>query len=611
MKITGLQFTIRLEVLAGFVLLLIACGLAVLASSNSRHATNLVTQSMRIRQAIGEMFGEVRDAEMGRRGYLLCGNPDYLAPYRSARTDLSATRGQLRDLMAGDPVQGKLLDQLDLAIDQKMTELAQSIQLYDTNGRDAALVMVEATRSNHLLAQIRSLVQQLDANETRREAASLHQARLRQQQLLWAIIATTLLASILAVLVLRESAQQRHEMEFKNAVLREQLSQQRITEAQLRQAQKMEAVGQLTGGIAHDFNNMLAIVVGNLEIALRRLEKDPGSVQRFITNALTGAGKASDLTKRLLAFSRRQALHPSSINVNACVQEMSAIFSRTLGETITISLVLGDSLWHAYVDRPQLESALLNLAVNSRDAMEGRGRLTIETANAYLDQSYSKQNEGVEPGEYVMIAVSDTGQGMTQEVLRKAFEPFFTTKSVGKGTGLGLSQIHGFLTQSKGHIRIYSEVGVGTTVKLYLPRAETSHILLPAQHEGPVAALPHTVLVVEDDAEVREFVTVAVQELGYTALQAENSIAAENLLVMNPEISILLTDVVMPGASGVELANAMTKRYPDLRVLLMSGYARDIVERAPLRNGRIRLLGKPFTIKELAQALRATLNDDH
>lgn len=611
MKITGLQFTIRLEVLAGFVLLLIACGLAVLASSNSRHATNLVTQSMRIRQAIGEMFGEVRDAEMGRRGYLLCGNPDYLAPYQSARTDLSATRGQLRDLMAGDPVQGKLLDQLDLAIDQKMTELAQSIQLYDTNGRDAALVMVEATRSNHLLAQIRSLVQQLDANETRREAASLHQARLRQQQLLWAIIATTLLASILAVLVLRESAQQRHEMEFKNAVLREQLSQQRITEAQLRQAQKMEAVGQLTGGIAHDFNNMLAIVVGNLEIALRRLEKDPGSVQRFITNALTGAGKASDLTKRLLAFSRRQALHPSSINVNACVQEMSAIFSRTLGETITISLVLGDSLWHAYVDRPQLESALLNLAVNSRDAMEGRGRLTIETANAYLDQSYSKQNEGVEPGEYVMIAVSDTGQGMTQEVLRKAFEPFFTTKSVGKGTGLGLSQIHGFLTQSKGHIRIYSEVGVGTTVKLYLPRAETSHILLPAQHEGPVAALPHTVLVVEDDAEVREFVTVAVQELGYTALQAENSIAAENLLVMNPEISILLTDVVMPGASGVELANAMTKRYPDLRVLLMSGYARDIVERAPLRNGRIRLLGKPFTIKELAQALRATLNDDH
>lgn len=611
MKITGLQFTIRLEVLAGFVLLLIACGLAVLASSNSRHATNLVTQSMRIRHAIGEMFGEVRDAEMGRRGYLLCGNPDYLAPYRSARTDLSATRGQLRDLMAGDPVQGKLLDQLDLAIDQKMTELAQSIQLYDTNGRDAALVMVEATRSNHLLAQIRSLVQQLDANETRREAASLHQARLRQQQLLWAIIATTLLASILAVLVLRESAQQRHEMEFKNAVLREQLSQQRITEAQLRQAQKMEAVGQLTGGIAHDFNNMLAIVVGNLEIALRRLEKDPGSVQRFITNALTGAGKASDLTKRLLAFSRRQALHPSSINVNACVQEMSAIFSRTLGETITISLVLGDSLWHAYVDRPQLESALLNLAVNSRDAMEGRGRLTIETANAYLDQSYSKQNEGVEPGEYVMIAVSDTGQGMTQEVLRKAFEPFFTTKSVGKGTGLGLSQIHGFLTQSKGHIRIYSEVGVGTTVKLYLPRAETSHILLPAQHEGPVAALPHTVLVVEDDAEVREFVTVAVQELGYTALQAENSIAAENLLVMNPEISILLTDVVMPGASGVELANAMTKRYPDLRVLLMSGYARDIVERAPLRNGRIRLLGKPFTIKELAQALRATLNDDH
>jgi signal transduction histidine kinase len=605
-----LRNTLRFEVWTGFVLLLIACGLAVLASANSRRASDLVNRSMSIRHAIVQLFGEVRDAEMARRGYLLTGDPEYLQPYLSTRRTLTATRAELRLLMSSDPVQRKLLDQLFPIIDQKMAELAGTIRLHDANDQAAALERLKAGHGQHLLRQIRELIEQLDANETHREEASLQQARLRQQQLLFAIVATTLLAFILAVLVVREAVRQRHETEFKNAVLREQIGHQRLTEAQLRQAQKMEALGQLTGGIAHDFNNMLAVVVGNLEIALRRLERSPDGVEKFIKNALAGAGKAAELTKRLLAFSRRQALHPSCISVNACVQEMWAIFSRTLGETIHIDLVLGDNLWNAYVDRPQLESALLNLAVNSRDAMEGQGRLTIETANAYLDPSYAKQNEGVTPGEYVMVAVSDTGQGMTQEVLRKAFEPFFTTKSVGKGTGLGLSQIHGFLTQSKGHIKIYSQVGLGTTVKLYLPRAESAQISPPSQHDGPVAALPHTVLVVEDDAEVRAFVTVAVEELGYSALQAEDAKEAEDLLSTNPEISILLTDVIMPGSSGVELASTMTRRYPELRVLLMSGYARDIVERAPLRDGHIHLIAKPFTIKELAQALRATLNEE-
>jgi signal transduction histidine kinase len=495
-------------------------------------------------------------------------------------------------------------------VGQKMSELAHTIELRKINDDVDAVATVKQGQGLHLMREIRYLIAQMDVNETRREVASLRGARHKQQQLLWTITATTFLALLLAVLVVREEARQRYEVEFKNAALKEQMQQHLSTEAQLRQAQKMEALGQLTGGIAHDFNNMLAVVVGNLEMALRRLEKGLDGADKFIRNALMGAGKASDLTKRLLAFSRRQALHPASIDVNACVQEMSTILSRTLGENITIKLALGDRLWHAYVDRPQLESAILNLAVNSRDAMDGHGELVIETANAYLDDAYARLNDGVTPGEYVMVSVSDTGQGMSKEVLSKVFEPFFTTKSVGRGTGLGLAQIHGFLTQSNGHIKIHSEVGVGTVVRLYLPRSEPPQPAPLAQHNGLVAALPHAILVVEDNPEVRTFVTSAVEELGYTALQAEDAESAERVMAAHPEVSILLTDVVMPGPSGVQLADVVTKRHPGLRVLLMSGYARDIVERAAPGHDNIRLLAKPFTIQQLAEALRAALNDE-
>jgi signal transduction histidine kinase len=601
---------VRLEVLTGFLLLLVACGLAVLASINSQRAYDLVNKSMRIQNAVGELYGEMRDAETGQRGYLLTGDPEYLQPYTQAREQLARTQQELRTLMADDPAQRKLLGQLDVVVGQKMSELAHTIELRKINDDVDAVATVKQGQGLHLMREIRYLIAQMDVNETKREVASLRGARHKQQQLLWTITATTFLALLLAVLVVREEARQRYEVEFKNAALKEQMQQHLSTEAQLRQAQKMEALGQLTGGIAHDFNNMLAVVVGNLEMALRRLEKGLDGADKFIRNALMGAGKASDLTKRLLAFSRRQALHPASIDVNACVQEMSTILSRTLGENITIKLALGDRLWHAYVDRPQLESAILNLAVNSRDAMDGHGELVIETANAYLDDGYARLNDGVTPGEYVMVSVSDTGQGMSKEVLSKVFEPFFTTKSVGRGTGLGLAQIHGFLTQSNGHIKIHSEVGVGTVVRLYLPRSEPPQPAPLAQHNGLVAALPHAILVVEDNPEVRTFVTSAVEELGYTALQAEDAESAERVMAAHPEVSILLTDVVMPGPSGVQLADVVTKRHPGLRVLLMSGYARDIVERAAPGHDNIRLLAKPFTIQQLAEALRGALNDE-
>lgn len=603
---------VRVEIVAGFLLLLIACGLAVLTSINSARAFDLAHESLQARHAIDRLFGEIKDAETGQRGYLLTGKSDYLVPYHGARKDLDQTRVALRTLLSRTDVQRRLQGQLDAAIDQKMTELEHTIQVYDTSGPANALKIVNDDQGLALMMQIRTLIHQLDAEEDHLEQIRLHQFHLQQRLLVGAIIAFTLVAFILALFVIRQGERQQTELALKNAVLKQQILQQASTEAQLRHVQKMDILGQLTGGIAHDFNNMLAVVVGNLEIAQLRLERGAADAGKFIGNALLGAGKAADLTKRLLAFSRRQTLRPAAIDVNACVHEMSTILSRTLGENITIELNLADSPWPAYVDRTQLESAIINLAVNSRDAMEGRGRLTITTANASFDAQHAGQNEGMLAGEYVMVAVADTGQGMTPEIMQRVFEPFFTTKAVGQGTGLGLSQIHGFVLQSNGHIHIESTPGAGTTIQLYLPRAPLANTVNGEHRDTLVSALPHVVLVVEDDPDVRELAKGALEELGYTALEADGAEAAEGVLKEHPEVSILLTDVVMPGPSGVSLAREMTKRYPELRVLLMSGYPRDIIDRAQPRGPleRTRLLVKPFTIRELAEALRATLNDD-
>ncbi|WP_233840449.1 CHASE3 domain-containing protein [Dyella sp. 2HG41-7] len=598
-----------MEIVAGFLLLLIASGLAIVAAFNSSHVYDLASESLKARHDIDRLFGEVKDAETGQRGYLLTGKSDYLVPYHDASKQLDQTRSQLRTSAAWSDVQMRRIGQLDALIGQKMAELEHTIQLYDTSGPASALAVVNDDQGLSLMSQIRTLTRQLDGDQSNQEQMRLHQFRIQQQLLLVAIIVATLVAFVLALLVLRQGERQQTELALKNAVLREQMRQQAATETQLRHVQKMDTIGQLTGGIAHDFNNMLAVVVGNLEIAQLRLQRGIDDAEKFIANALLGAGKASDLTKRLLAFSRRQALRPAPIDVNTCVHEMSTILSRTLGENIVIRLSLGESLWPAYVDRAQLESAVLNLAVNSRDAMEDGGQLTILTINANFDGQHADQNEGMLSGEYVMVAVSDTGHGMTPEVIQRAFEPFFTTKAVGRGTGLGLSQIHGFVLQSNGYIKIDSTPGLGTTIRLYLPRAPLVNTRAE-QQPTQLSALPHVVLVVEDDPDVRELAQGALEELGYTALQADGAEAAESLLRDHPEVSILLTDVVMPGPSGVSLAREMQKRYPELRVLLMSGYPRDIIDRAQPGDEQSRLLAKPFSIRELAEALRATLNDD-
>ncbi|MEW5687952.1 MAG: response regulator [Pseudomonadota bacterium] len=395
----------------------------------------------------------------------------------------------------------------------------------------------------------------------------------------------------------------------------EEVAQRAEAEDALRQAQKMEAVGQLTGGIAHDFNNLLTVVTGNIGIAQRSLaaaEAPDARARRALDNALKGAERAAALTQRLLAFSRRQPLAPKSLDVDRLVVGMSDLLGRSLGELIQLEIVTSPGLWRAEADPNQLESAILNLALNARDAMPKGGELTIETANARLDEGYAASQAEVPPGQYVMIAVTDTGEGMSKEVVARAFEPFFTTKEVGRGTGLGLSMIYGFVKQSGGHVKLYSEPGHGTTAKIYLPR-----LLSEPDDEAPADATHRpegslrrdTVLVVEDDDDVRAYTVECLRELDYRVLEAHDGPSALRLLERRGEpIDLLFSDVVMPGMSGRDLAEAARAIQPNLRVLYTSGYTRNAIVHAGRLDPGVELIVKPFTFEALGRKVRDMLD---
>ena len=414
---------------------------------------------------------------------------------------------------------------------------------------------------------------------------------------------------IVASLMLTIMAFDSRALTLGNRRLREEMVERERAEAAMRQSQKMEAVGRLTGGIAHDFNNMLAVVLGNLDLLLRRFPDADPKLLRSVSMAQEGAKRAAALTQRLLAFSRLQPLDPRPADIAKSVTDMSDLLRRTLGETIAIEAVRGAGLWRAHVDVGQLETALVNLAVNARDAMPDGGKLTIETGNAYLDRAYANTQEDVAAGHYVMVAVTDTGTGMTPDVIEKVFEPFFTTKPVGQGTGLGLSQVHGFIKQSGGHIAIYSEVGHGTVIKLYLPRSqEEAEVSAPDVTRSLGKDRRNvTVLVVDDEAGVREFATEALGDLGYDVLSAENADQAIQVVGDHPDISVLLTDVVMPGRSGRALADEVTRSHPDMRVLYMTGYTQNAIVHNGVLDAGTHLITKPFTIARLNEEMEALL----
>ena len=363
----------------------------------------------------------------------------------------------------------------------------------------------------------------------------------------------------------------------------------------------MEAVGQLTGGVAHDFNNLLQAISGSLEVVERRLAAGRTDVDQHVAAARTAMDRAKALTQRLLAFARRQPLKPEYTNLNTLVPEIRDLIQKSVGEAVQVELRLSQALWPIWADGNQVESALLNLAINARDAMPDGGRLTVETSNTHLDAAYVGSEPGLQPGDYVMLAVTDTGIGMSPDVLTRAFEPFFTTKPVGQGTGLGLSQLYGFARQSGGHVRIESEVGRGTSVKLYLPRhhgVEEMRTVVDASPEPPPKALGlGTILVVEDEAIVRMLLVDALEEQGYTVLEAENGNAALSIVASSERIDLLVTDVGLPGINGRQLAEMARSQRSDLKVLFLTGYAYDAAMNKETLASNTQLLSKPVAIE--------------
>jgi signal transduction histidine kinase/CheY-like chemotaxis protein len=391
----------------------------------------------------------------------------------------------------------------------------------------------------------------------------------------------------------------------------ERTAQLRHNEEALRQSQKMEAVGQLTGGIAHDFNNMLTGIIGSLELLRRRLARGrTDDLDSLIDLGVTSANRAAGLTHRLLAFSRRQSLDSKPVEMNTLVVSMGELLQRSINETIQLDMQLNEQLWVAEADPNQLESALLNLVINARDAMPDGGRLVVKTSNQHLDIGLTEAQSNLQPGDYVVLSVTDTGCGMPQSIINRAFDPFFTTKPIGQGTGLGLSMIYGFSKQSHGHVAIHSEVGKGTTVSLFLPRFAgdvPQDSPVDVQH-APFAQNGETVLIVEDDPAVRVLVSTVLSDLGYAFVEAGDADSAVPILDSGQRIDLLISDVGLPGMNGRQLAEIGRQYRPDLKVLFITGYAEHAAVRGGFLDPGMQMITKPFTFDLLTAKVREMIS---
>ncbi len=605
--------------LLGFAILTLAVLSSIWLAQRQERAFGWVQHTLEVQNRLGTVLSELQDAETGQRGYLLTRQPAFLTPYESAVGRIDADMAGLGAAIADNPEQRAAMMTLRGLSRQRLAILREGLARAAA-GRDVGVTDIELLDSGRqVMDRIRLVVAEMRTRET-----ALLARRTRAAEREGAIMVVTLLGSAIAslglgVFVFRDGRrrveaanQARDALAFTNDQLRAEAASRQDAESQMRQMQKMEAVGQLTGGIAHDFNNMLAIVLGSLDLAKRRLVKAPERAEACIDNAIEGAERAAQLTGRLLAFSRQQPLAPKVLDVNKLVGGMSELLRRSIGEDVRVETVLAGGVWRAYADPGQLENAILNLCVNARDAMDGGGRLTVETANAHLDDAYADQHSEVDAGQYVMVSITDTGAGMPPEVIERAFDPFYTTKEVGKGTGLGLSQVHGFVKQSGGHVKIYSEIGVGTTVKLYLPRslsaAETAEGEAAAPVNLPRAQAGEIIFVVEDEAGVRHLTVDALRDLGYTVVQASDGSQALAGIGLQPRIDLLFTDIIMPGMTGRQLADAARQARPDLKVLYTTGYTKNAIVHNGVLDADVAFLPKPFTIEQLALKVRQVLD---
>lgn len=568
-----------------------------------------VRHTLEVETRISEIWSLLQDAEIGQRSFILTGDDAFLTPFLEAKAKLPDKLADLRVLVGDNSDQAKAVASALPLIGKRIEVADQTIELRRNNGFEAALAKVLDRQGLELMTDLRERFRSM-----RREEQNLLDAREdaadRTIATLLVAIALGLFATLGAlaawIVNTRRSAV---EIANANQLLKASIAEREAAELQIRQMQKVEAIGQLTGGIAHDFNNMLAVIVSGVGLAQKRLAKGEAGAEAFLAGALDGANRAATLVKRLLAFSRQQPLAPKPIDANKFVAGISELISRAIGEAISMETILGGGLWLTHADPVQLESSLLNLCVNARDAMPEGGKLTVETANCHLDDRYSRLHPGVPAGQYVLIAVTDTGTGMSPEVMAKAFDPFFTTKEQSKGTGLGLSQVYGFVKQTGGHVKVYSEIGQGTTIKIYLPRyyaGEAERATEETSGERQIGGT-ETILLVEDDARVLELTAAGLRELGYTVLEARNASEALVQIGNGKSVDLLLTDIVMPEMNGRKLADRALELRPDLKVMFMTGFTKNAVVHNGVLDAGVHFLAKPFTLEELSKKIREAL----
>ena len=613
-----------LIVIIGFGLVLAAAIAVAFLVVRSNQADLLVERSFEAQQTAQALLGDLQAAETGQRGYLLTEDIAYLKPFDSALGTVPRLLDSLHRLTKDNRAQETHIFALEPLVSTKLQEMRRTVELAQEGKRDEALNIVNTDQGRGLMDAIKTELAGFFQTERdllhARQASAADLRRWLAALIGVALLAATVLTGLLAVAT-------RHAvlgLLDRTRELEEESKLRRDAEDSLRQVQKIEAVGQLTGGIAHDFNNLLTIIVGNLDTMKRALAKATGpeqlaklgdSLMKPLDAALHGARSAAQLTQRLLAFSRRQALEPERLDVNRLVSGMLDMLRRSLGEQISIETVLGAGLWPAFADPHQLENVLLNLTLNAKAAMPEGGCLTIETANTYLDAGYARRFGDVEAGQYVVLCVTDTGTGIPEEIIGRVFEPFFTTKPVGEGSGLGLPMVHGFVKQSGGHVRIYSEEGDGTTVKIYLPRMtaeeETATPSAKPEEAAPMPrGEPHeSILLVEDNEGVRLYAKDVLTELGYIVHDAADAEEALRFAAKKPAIDLLFTDVVLPGSlTGRDLATRLRQRYPDLPVLYTTGYTRNAIVHQGRLDPDVDLLNKPYTQQDLALRVRELLD---
>jgi signal transduction histidine kinase/ActR/RegA family two-component response regulator len=599
-----------IPLLVGFILLFVAAVSAVVLARQQQDIDAQLRHTLEVDDDLLRIQTLTVDAESGQRGYLLTGRLSYLDPYNLAKHELP---GELRGLQSAlGSSAAPEFSELSAAVAKKLAELQDTIDLRAADKPQSALAIVNGDSGKKFMDRIRAILADMrGTQESFLETRSVEAAHLNNSRRS-ILLASVLLVIVLGLITFLSNLQRLRELQLVNDKLRQEATERRAAETQVQQLQKMEAVGQLTGGIAHDFNNMLAIIIGSLDMARRRLaEMKYADVGKYIGYANDGAQRAAILTSRLLAFSRKQPLEPKVFDANKLVGGMSELLRGTIGEQISVETVLAGGLWRTYADPAQVETALLNLAVNARDAMPDGGKLTIETANTYLDDRYAAAHNEVAAGQYVMLSVTDTGVGMPPDIVDRAFEPFFSTKGAGRGTGLGLSQVFGFVKQSGGHVKIYSEAGEGTTVKVYLPRymGQAAAVEMESDDgEMPRGNSSEVILVVEDDPKVKQMSIDALRELGYVVIHAQSPSEAMEKFRAQPRIALLFSDIVMPEMTGRELAERMTAIRPDLKVLFTTGYTQNAIVHHGIVDPGTAFLPKPFTLDQLARKVRAVID---